>query len=170
MTFWQLFSKNEENNVPWDAHTHVCKDTQRLITLVASRRELDRWEMKIEGRHFTGHQCFSNYLVGRHPCFFSHLSQTSTWHEYFHSATSVCPLSYQLDNLQTDLFPFPGLESTAFKFALQCHIAIKVPNSLILNPNFSCVPEQRVRELALPYTFLYFWLRDITHKKFLITI
>lgn len=143
----------------------LCKDMQRPITFVASRRELDHWGMKIEGRHFTGYQCFSNYLLGNAPIFLlsSITDQYTAWMFSF-SQLSVS-LNIQVW-LQADLFPFPGLESTGFSFALQCHIATKVPNSLISTPNFSWVPEKRVHGLALPYTFLYFWIRDITYKNF----
>lgn len=162
------------------SHTHTCtrmlvkcaRVHERPITLAASSRELIT-EEETEGR--LSISVFFRLPVGGGANEFSLLSRASTCWALSHAACSVCPSPYVFDNTRTDLCPFPGLESTAFMLGWQCHIAIKVPNSLILTLNFSCVPEAKSLWIGTAIYISYFWLwvyyllKKVYLKKILVT-
>lgn len=143
-------------------YTHACelhKDTQEANNFCCLQQGADHWGTETEGRLYIS--VFFKLRVRGGTNSFSLLSQNSTWCAHCHAPRSMCPSPYVFDNNCTDLFPFPGLESTGFM--LGGHIAIKVPNSLILTWISLVYQKQRVCGLAPTYTFCTFDFGYITY-------
>lgn len=144
---------------------------KKAITFVACRRELGGWGIEQEGDFSLYSSAFQTTNRAGGASIFCPSFITV---EY---AVLLCIFAYSLLCMSltmglwwhlTGFWPFPGLEFTIFMLGWQCHIAIKVPNFLILTLNFSYVPEANSSwaSTAIYLSELWLWIYHLSKETF----